>query len=481
MNQEQKKLSNLFYSILALPATAMGFALSIQIAALSWILDSKYGFDIHEVGIVWAAGPLAGIIAQPIVGAISDNIWFLGGRRKPFIIIGGILTALMLLALPNMDVIGYALGQEGATMGIAISIAVILDLAINISFNPTRSIIADVTPEGDKRTSGYTWMQTISGTFGVLAYAIGAIFTNYHLIYFGIILVLIFSILPTFFIVEPRELSSNDDEQGVEKEKVSFLEVVRTLSPMTGFLIYGLYIIVSQLTGLKLGNNIVEYAALALLMIFGIYTIAKGMAKESDSNEFKKILLAHSFTWWGVQTMFIYMLAFVKGNVLGFDANAELDEATNNNIGSIISISFLVLNLVGAILPALVLGPISEKIGRVKVHMLSIATMAIGYTGLIFLADGNQIILYVFMAIVGIGWASTISLPFAIMSERVNQAKMGLYMGLFNLSVVLPQLVASFKMGEIVKFAENKNIVFVISAITLGISAALWMSVREKK
>jgi maltose/moltooligosaccharide transporter len=67
------------------------------------------------------------------------------------------------------------------------------------------------------------------------------------------------------------------------------------------------------------------------------------------------------------------------------------------------------------------------------------------------------------------------------MSERVNQAKMGLYMGLFNLSVVLPQLVASFKMGEIVKFAENKNIVFVISAITLGISAALWMSVREKK
>ena len=71
----QKRMSNGFFALLSLPATAMGFALSVQISALSWILSTKYGLDIHEIGIVWAAGPIAGIVAQPIVGVLSDNIW----------------------------------------------------------------------------------------------------------------------------------------------------------------------------------------------------------------------------------------------------------------------------------------------------------------------------------------------------------------------------------------------------------------------
>ncbi|MFN3694021.1 MAG: MFS transporter, partial [Ignavibacterium sp.] len=88
MLEIQKKLTNTFYALLALPATAMGFALSIQISALSWILSTKYKLDIHDVGLVWAAGPIAGILGQVIIGIISDNVWFLNGRRRPFILIG---------------------------------------------------------------------------------------------------------------------------------------------------------------------------------------------------------------------------------------------------------------------------------------------------------------------------------------------------------------------------------------------------------
>lgn len=145
----QKKLTNNFYAILSLPSTAMGFALSVQISALSWILSTKYNLAIHEVGLVWAAGPIAGIFGQVIVGMISDEVWFWGGRRRPFILIGGTLAALMLLALPFIGVISSALGFE-SIVGIAILIALTLDLSINISFNPTRSIIADVTPPGTK-------------------------------------------------------------------------------------------------------------------------------------------------------------------------------------------------------------------------------------------------------------------------------------------------------------------------------------------
>src|SRR4030043_1949958 len=184
MLEIQKKLTNAFYALLSLPSTAMGFALSIQIAALSWILNTKYGLDIHEIGIVWSAGPLAGIFGQVIIGLISDKVWFWGGRRRPFILIGGTLAALMLIALPNIDKVNDYLGI-GSFMAVALVVALTLDLAINISFNPTRSIIADVTPEGDARTKGYTWMQTISGFFGVLAFVIGAIAGNFVLISFA--------------------------------------------------------------------------------------------------------------------------------------------------------------------------------------------------------------------------------------------------------------------------------------------------------
>ena len=101
----QKNMSKSFYMLLSLPATAMGFALSVQISALSWILTTQYGLDIHEVGLVWAAGPIAGILGQVIVGIISDNVWFWNGRRRPFILIGGVLAGMMLLALPNIDIV----------------------------------------------------------------------------------------------------------------------------------------------------------------------------------------------------------------------------------------------------------------------------------------------------------------------------------------------------------------------------------------
>src|SRR3972149_10693806 len=99
MLEIQKKLTNTFYAMLALPATAMGFALSIQISALSWILSTKYKLDIHDVGLVWAAGPIAGILGQVTIGIISDKVWMWNGRRRPFILIGGVFAGKMLLSL----------------------------------------------------------------------------------------------------------------------------------------------------------------------------------------------------------------------------------------------------------------------------------------------------------------------------------------------------------------------------------------------
>ncbi len=404
----QKKYTPSFYAILSLPATAMGFALCVQISALSWLLSTQYSLNIHEVGFVWAAGPIAGIIGQVVIGLISDKVWFWGGRRKPFILIGGTIAAISLLALTGLGEISQWTGLS--LLVVAIIVALTLDLSINISFNPTRSIIADVTPEGEKRTKGYTWMQTISGMFGVLAYGIGAYYGNYSLIYFGIILVFLFSIIPPFFITEPKSITT---EEIIVKEKI------RT---------------------------------------------------QSETGQLYRIYLAHGFCWLGVQTMFVYMFFYVK-ETMGITSDTEA--------GQVVSLSFLVLNTVGFILPAVVLEPVAKKIGRVKVHVVAIGMMAVGY--LLMTLFGTSIwLVYTFMAVAGIGWAATVSLPFAIMTEKVDKAKMGLFMGIFNLSVVIPQLIVSLGFGSFIQQAENKNIIFIICTVCLAISTLLWSLVREQ-
>ncbi len=405
----QRKMTNMFYVILSLPSTAMGFALCVQISALSWIMSTKYHLNIEEVGFVWASGPIAGILGQVIVGLASDNAWFWGGRRRPFILIGGILASLMLFALPNVDVIGAALGTT-QLLFIGIAVALLLDLSINVSFNPTRSIIADVTPEGEKRTKGYTWMQTISGMFGVIAYLIGAWLGNYTLIYVGVFLVLAFSIVPIFFIKESRELHQATADTG---------------------------------------------------------TIPTGT---TDLGQFVRICIAHAFSWLGVQTMFVYMFAYAK-QVLPTNTDDQ-------SIGQVIAISFAVLNTVGFIFPVTALEPLAERLGRVRTHLLALVVMSIGYFGIVFWGK-SAVSLYVLMVVVGIGWAAVVSLPFAIMTEKVDKSRMGLFMGIFNLSVVLPQLAASLFVGKFIQAAPDKSLIFIVAGVSLAISAGLWLFVKE--
>ena len=463
----QKRLSKRFYMLLSLPATAMGFALSVQISALSWILTTQYGLDIHEVGLVWAAGPIAGILGQVIIGIVSDNVWFWHGRRRPFIIIGGVLAALMLLALPNIDIVSSALGFSGL-LGVAIAVALTLDLSINVGFNPTRAIIADVTPEGDARTKGYTWMQTVSGSFGVLAYAIGATLGNIWLIYIGAALALLLSLIPPFFITEPKELTLVPNKT---QASFSLKELLLNIKPLWGFLLYDIYALGLQLSGYKTEHFWAEILAAVVTLALFIQTF---IAKESTSNKhlgFSKVLAAHSFSWVGVQTMFVFMFAFLQDKMPGM---------TNDELGKVIAMSFLLLSATAALLPALVLEPVAKRIGRVKTHTLCLGTMAVSY-GLVATFGDDKFILYILMAFVGIGWSAIISLPFAIMSEKVEQDKMGLYMGLFNLSVVLPQLLVSLAIGLFISKVADKSIVFQISAVALAISTIVWAQVKEHK
>jgi len=469
----QRKLSTPFLVLLTLPATAMGFALSVQISVLSWILSTEYKLDIHEIGIVWAAGPLAGIIGQLLIGVISDRVWFWGGRRRPFIIVGGILASLMILALPYIGLISHKLGFD-AVIGVAIAVALALDLSINVSFNPTRSIITDVTPEGIARTRGYTWMQTVSGTFGVLAYAIGAVFGNFALIYVAAVLVVLFSVVPALLIEEPRVLpgmTAAEATAGGKRGGDGFWDLMRLIRPLWAFLVYDVVAMGLKLVGIQPPGLWLEAACVVFALVLFWQTLtAKSRGAQfahQDLVDFRKVLAANSLSWIGVQTMFVYMIAFVQQRF------PELDD---NTTGRVLSTSFLALNAVAALLPALVLLPLAKKYDVVKVHSSCLVVMAAGFAG-VYLFAHSSLALYLLMAVMGIGWAAIVSLPFSIMSQRVDQARIGLYMGVFNLSIVLPQLVVSLGVGTFVSGVQDKGAIFLIGAVSLALASIAWRSV----
>jgi maltose/moltooligosaccharide transporter len=473
----QRRLSRPFLVLLTLPATAMGFALSVQISALSWILTTRYGLDIHDVGLVWAAGPLAGIVGQVLIGVLSDRVWLWGGRRRPFIVIGGVLAAMMLLALPNIGLIGTSLGVE-SLLGVAIAVALALDLSINVGFNPTRSLIADVTPEGAMRTRGYAWMQTVSGTFGVLAYGIGAVFGNLVLIYVGAAIALAFSIVPAFLVAEPRILgaAATRREASVPRDAAApdARRIALVLLPLWGILAYDLYALVARLAGTTATGYWPEASCAAVTLALFVVTLSKKSRDErlahDDLVEFRKVLAAHSLSWIGVQTMFVYMIALVQQRFPDVDANGA---------GRILSLSFLVLNAVGALAPAFVLDPLARRFGQVGVHTVCVATMAAGYAGAYFAAK-TPFALYAWMAFMGLGWGSIVSLPFAIMSQRCDQSRIGLYMGLFNLAVVLPQLLTSLAIGTLLARVADQGAMLLVASASLALSAVAWTFVRRQ-
>lgn len=487
----QKKLTNTFYALLSLPATAVGFCLSTQVAALSWILSTKYHLKIEDVALVWLAGPLSGLIAQPIVGMISDNSWFLGGRRKPFIVIGGILGAAMLIALPE---IGFISNSTGLTiLSAAIIVSLLLDLSINVTFNPARAIIADVTAPGVERTRGFAWMQVVSGTFGILAYFLSVVFGNYVLIYVAATVVLLFSITPLFFITESKVLPKSTVVIK-EKNNASLLDGVKLLFPLYGFIVFGLFMVLNKMvmkSGWDYLQTNVMYACLAATILLGAYTIWKGRREPSNSNDFQKILLAHSFSWLGIQSMFVMSYFFIKEKMLpdidtsnliadtfsGFFTKAASSD--EQSAGNILSLGFLLLNFVGALLPVLLLEPLSIRFGKVKIYSIAIACMTVGYF-ILYVAGANEIIFYLGMIVCGIGWAAVISIVFAIMTEKVNADKMGMFMSLFNFSIVLPAMMTP-GISKVVKNSGDYSMLFLILSICLFLSFICWLFVRESK
>jgi maltose/moltooligosaccharide transporter len=445
--------------LLAVPSGGLAIALTTQITALSWLLQTRFGLAIDDIALVWAAGPLAGIVGQLAVGHASDRTWALGGRRRPYLIMSGILTSCALAALLQLGAIARLFGGVPLVV-LAGAIALVLDVAINVGLNPARALIADVVPEGRPRSLAFAWMQTVSGVLGVGITLVGAVLGNAMMMATAALLTLPLTALPGLMVREPRTLTAIS-----EGPKLTVALALAMLLPIAPAAAFALFAATLHLAGARTDMQPWALATLALTAIVGIASFRS--ADRSQTGLARRTFLAQGLSWVGIFSMFVFLAPVVSERLPQLDGEAA---------GRAIAIALGLFNLVAAVAPLLLLMPRTRRFRRAQVHAAAMALMAAA-----FWAIGTRITtveaLWLCMALAGIGWGSLVSLPYVIFCDRVDAGQLGLFLGLFNLSVVIPQLVVSLGLGAIAPTLAARGDLFVIAALALLASALAWSQI----
>ncbi|MCO4820437.1 MAG: MFS transporter [Flavobacteriaceae bacterium] len=420
----------------------MGFAL--QNANASRILQI-FGADVHELSWFWIIAPLMGLIVQPIVGHYSDKTWGKFGRRKPYFLVGAILASVGLILMPQADLFIAML----PALWVGAGMLMIMDASFNIAMEPFRALVGD-NLRTDQRTLGFSVQTALIGFGAVigswLPYALtnwfeisnvsteGAIPTN--LIWSFIIgaMVLIASILVTILTTKeysPEELDSFDNTS--ETEAVSEIEKS------------------------------------SLFDIFEDFQKMPATMRQLSWVQF--------FSWFGLFGMWVFATPAIAQHIYGL-SHTESSSIAYQDAGDWIGILFGVYNLVSAFY-AFALPYIAKKIGRKRTHSMSLIIGGFGLLSIYIMPDKNWLI--VSMIGIGIAWASILAMPYAILAGSISPKKMGVYMGIFNFFIVIPQIINAIIGGPLVKYLYNDQAIFaiVMSGFSFLLAAALVYKVKD--
>jgi hypothetical protein len=239
--------------------------------------------------------------------------------------------------------------------------------------------------------------------------------------------------------------------------------VLRLIEPLWAFLLYDIVAMSLRLAGITpTGYGLeIAFGTLAAVLIWRALRVRpQGVRVADDYADYRKVLAANSLSW--IDADHVRLHDRLRAAALSCARRGRYRQSVVDELPA--------LNAVAALLPALVLLPLARRFGEVRVHAMSLATMAVAFAG-IYLFARSPLVLYALMALLGIGWAAIVSLPFSIMSQRVDPARIGLYMGVFNLSIVLPQLVVSLGVGRFISGATDKGLIFLIGAASMAFSA----------
>lgn len=432
-----------FFQILSMSMGFMGiqFGFALQNSSASRILQT-FGADMEHLSWFWLAAPLTGLIIQPIIGHYSDKTWTRLGRRRPFFLAGAIVAAIALLLMPNAGEFAHFLPP----MFIGAGFLMLMDASINVAMEPFRALVGDMLPD-EQTTVGFSIQTFLIGVGAVvgswLPYVLaewlgiskvsadGGIPDNVIFSFYIGAGVLIFSILWTVITTKEysaEELSSFQNELPATDEQHSrFTDIFRDIAHMPK--------IMRQL-------GVVQF-----------------------------------FSWIALFGMWVFTTPAIAQHIYGVavDDTSSLDYQI---AGNWVGIIFGVYNGV-AMFYALLLPAIAKRIGRKGTHSLSLFAGGIGLLSIYFMNSPTMLI--VSMIGVGIAWGSILAMPYAILAPALPARKMGIYMGIFNIFITVPQIINGIFGGPIIKriFESQAIYALVMSGIFLLIAAAAVWGVKE--
>ncbi len=428
---EKPKLSllQIFYMSFGFMGIQFGFAL--QNGNASGILQN-YGAHVEQLSWFWLVAPLTGMIVQPIIGFYSDKTWGRFGRRKPYIMAGTMLCCLALLLLPN----SATFFQAKSALLIGAGMLMVMDASINIAMEPFRALVAD-NLSAKQSTLGFSIQTFLIG--------IGAVAGSW---------------LP--FVMHEFMGVSSSAPAGFVADNVTY-------SFYVGAVVFLVCILITVLFSR-------EYPPAE-------YELYHGKSEDTDAKfsnifkDFKKMPramrqlgLVQFFSWFALFSMWVFTTPAIAHHVFGLsveDTSSDKFREAQNWTGII----FGVYNGVSAIY-ALLLPRIAKFLGRKRTHAFSLIAGGLGLLSMYF-ADDKWDLVYSMIG-VGLAWASILAMPYAILANKIPSGKMGVYMGIFNFFITIPQIVNGVVGGPIVKnFYDNNAMYAIILAGVFMLSAAV--------
>ncbi len=424
----------------------MGFAL--QNANASRILQI-FGADVHELSWFWIIAPLMGLIVQPIIGHYSDKTWGKFGRRKPFFLVGALLASIGLILMPQAEIFIAFL----PALWVGAGMLMIMDASFNIAMEPFRALVGD-NLRTDQRTLGFSVQTALIGFGAVIGSWLPYVLTNWfgvsnknedgsvpmHLILSFVIgaIILVASILVSIFATKeysPEELAQFEDEMVHQQTKAADTNPKKS----------------------------------SLLDIFDDFRKMPTTMRQLSWVQF--------FSWFGLFGMWVFTTPAIAHHIYGLPITDSKSEAYQN-AGDWVGVLFGIYNLVSAFY-AFALPYIAKKFGRKLTHSISLIIGGFGLISIYFVPNEDWLVLS--MIGVGIAWASILSMPYAILAGSISPMKMGVYMGIFNFFIVIPQIINALIGGPLVKYLYNDNAIFalVTSGVSFLIAAVLVVKVQD--
>ncbi len=477
------------------------FGFALQNANVSRIFETL-GASIDSIPILWIAAPVTGLIVQPIIGHMSDNTWNRLGRRRPYFLIGAILASLAIIVMPNSPALWIAAGMLW-----------IMDASINISMEPFRAFVGDMLPS-EQRTAGFAMQSFFIGTGAVIASALPYMMTNWFGIsnvapegeipasvkfsfYIGAAIFFLAVAWTVFSTKEysPEELqkfSESEEEQKSVAERDKRIQVSAgkffkdgSVWLMLGTIVtvviafslkeidYGLYVlfvggaafgILQIIAGFLTNNSRIENGFVVVLN--DLYNMPKTM---------KQLAVVQFFSWFALFAMWIYTTPSVTHHVYGA---TDPTSALYNEGADWVGVLMAVYNGFAAIM-AFVLVWLAKKTSRKTVHLISLVAGGIGLASFYLIKD--PYLLLVSELGIGLAWASILAMPYAILAGSLPAEKMGVYMGIFNFFIVIPQITAASILGFFVRnlFSGEAIYALLLGGVSMIIAGIMVMFVED--